>query len=405
MRLLQFAVALAILVVATEVRAGGEDLAIVVQPNVPLYWQDRVVAQLQLGDVVTVDRQDTTRLMVRSWRIGWIDRGAVRVPREASEHLSQLLQARNTSELYYARAMARWCSMEPAGLQDCEAALRLDPQNWRAMLAQSNFLIVSHRQNEARALINRAVEMSRGANAALFERARMYDTAGDDQRALDDYNAMVLRDPGNGWLRAMRCWVLMQLKQYDAAIEDATFAVNFYPHFQGVYLSRATAWQNKNEMDRALQDLARELEIYPHSTGAYHLRVTISTLQKNHKQVLSDANRLLMMDPDDEIGLFARAMVHFEGKKFDLAVDDFTRLLTHDDDHLMARYLRAACYMSLERFEDAIADLNVVIVGQDENLPMALCTRAMAYSKLGNEAQSKSDIQTALKINPNLFKD
>lgn len=89
-------------------------------------------------------------------------------------------------------------------LEDFEAALRLDPGNLTALLAQGDLHFAQERPAQAEASYARAIAAAPGQPLAWINRGVARDEQGRHQEAIADYDQALRLDPGSGTALANR---------------------------------------------------------------------------------------------------------------------------------------------------------------------------------------------------------
>jgi lipoprotein NlpI len=73
-------------------------------------------------------------------------------------------------------------------------------------------------------------------------------------------------------------------REYDKAIEDYTAAIRLEPN-ASYYVSRASAWNNKQDFDRAIEDYSEAVRLDPKYAWAQLGRAVAKTLKRDHKAI------------------------------------------------------------------------------------------------------------------------
>ena len=166
-----------------------------------------------------------------------------------------------------------------------------------------------------------------------------------------------------------------------------------------------------NSVDKATPTApAAKTTTAPPSEAAKAREVARQYLQEGKKKLeaklydpaIGDFNRAAELDPNNHLIYFNRAHAYYQKALYDDAIADLTRAINLDGvnaDDFYAMTYRAIVYMKKGAFDAALADLNQALtfgVQQDH----AYFVRGLLYKSKGDLAQAKSDLQAALRINP-----
>jgi tetratricopeptide (TPR) repeat protein len=107
------------------------------------------------------------------------------------------------------------------------------------------------------------------------------------------------REPKESLAEALqiRCQMLNQKGERDAAIADCDRAIALKPDYGDAYFRRATAYLNKGDNDRAIADYSRTIELKPDSVGALSLRGMVYARKGDYDRAIEDYTRVLQLNP------------------------------------------------------------------------------------------------------------
>jgi tetratricopeptide (TPR) repeat protein len=113
------------------------------------------------------------------------------------------------------------------------------------------------------AVVKAGKETEAGIADAIGNRGLAYKNKGEYERAIQDYNEAIRRNPSNANNYNLRGSAYDEIKQHDRAIEDYNMALKLRPKFASAFNNRGVAYRNKGQFARAIQDYDEALKIDP----------------------------------------------------------------------------------------------------------------------------------------------
>jgi lipoprotein NlpI len=169
--------------------------------------------------------------------------------------------------------------------------------------------------NLAFELCTRAIQSGalsgRGLAVTFSNRGNAYQSKGDYQRAIQDYDEALRIDP------------------------DSALAFN----------NRGSAFQHMGNYDRAIQDYDQAIRLDSSSALAYNNRGRANHLKEDYPKALKDYGDAIDLDPDFPLPFYNRGLTRFDQGLFIAAVPDFVRALQLDPAkpyRVLALYLAKA---------------------------------------------------------------
>jgi tetratricopeptide (TPR) repeat protein len=95
----------------------------------------------------------------------------------------------------------------------------------------------------------------------------------------------------------IRCQVLSERGERDAAIRDCDRAIELKPDSTDAYFKRATAYLNKGDADRAIADYTQTIRLKPDSVGAFTLRGMAYAHKGDYDRAIADYTHALQLYP------------------------------------------------------------------------------------------------------------
>ena len=255
-----------------------------------------------------------------------------------------------------------------------------------------------------------------------------------DQAAADDAPRTA-----DGWGR--RGDALMSRREYDAALDAFTKAVELEPKAPGRYIDRARARLAAGRGALAMADLDHALELKPGDETALTLRGEIFLNNDDLVRAEADFAAAATAAPDDASlqlriaqayewrGRYEPAISHYDawigahpkdeslwqalngrcwaramlGRDLDKALADCDAAVGKAPSNSAVFDSRGLVRLRLGRFKEAIADYDMALELQPK-LAWSLYGRGLAKKRLGRTAEGEADIQAAVALNPDLPK-
>jgi tetratricopeptide (TPR) repeat protein len=165
-------------------------------------------------------------------------------------------------------------------------------------------------------------------------------------------------------------------------------------------LSRANAQGQKGEYGRVIEDTTRAIKRAPSAVAYYTRALAYHNLGQNERAV-ADCDAALEIESDNPNALFVRAASYQGMAEYAKAIRDYTEVLRLDPAREDALFSRGAAYYSAGEYEQAVDDFSSTI---DRGVAdgTVLYLRALAYEELGRIADARSDMEKALRLDPDL---
>ena len=149
------------------------------------------------------------------------------------------------------------------------------PLNPHLALAFNNRGIFRKRKGDIKGALA-DYEMAISSNAAYpnarVGRGNIYFNAGQDDKALEDYNKVADLDPTNGYNLSARGSIFAKRGQNDLALQDLNKAIQYEPFFKDAYSNRALVYLNAGNFAEALKDVDSFLKLSPNDAGMYEMK-------------------------------------------------------------------------------------------------------------------------------------
>jgi len=157
----------------------------------------------------------------------------------------------------------RWApsEIELKGLEKPKAVIRrstaylaLSPNDYYTYMERGNALLESGRIDEARADLNRAVELNPGFSYGLYSRSKLHIREEAYIAGLEDLDAAVDHAPDDSLYLTGRANLLLTMGEYQKALEDCNKAIEVDNRYVLAYMARKQVYSNLGDTEKATAD-------------------------------------------------------------------------------------------------------------------------------------------------------
>jgi uncharacterized protein (TIGR03000 family) len=246
-------------------------------------------------------------------------------------------------------------------LEDCNAALRLAPDNPRAHALRA---------------------------WAYCHKDKQYE------QALADCNAALQRDPENALAFAHRGHTYWHLQDYERALTDTTTAIRLAPRLALAYRDRGTVYRDRRQYDKAVADLTEAVRLDPTSDAAFNTRAYAYISMGQYDQGIADATAALRLNPKNVAAYNNRGWAYNSKGQYRQGILECNEALRLNPEYAMAYNNRGWAYIELGQLDQGIADCTRALQLNPKNVH-AYRNRGKAYSKRGDRARADADYAAA----------
>jgi tetratricopeptide (TPR) repeat protein len=276
---------------------------------------------------------------------------------------------------------------------------------------------------------NAAIRINPKDSLAYNNRGMLWRERGDADRAIADFTAAIAIDPlprsdeafsrrGKSVVPRRevniyenRALTLLERSDFDGAIADFDQAIRRDPNAAESYNGRGAAWRAKGELDRALADFSYAIKLDGTNLGASYNRGLVEVANGKHDAALADLATVLHLDPDFVDAYEARAEAFLGKADSKHAVAELDEAIRRDPRRARDYYLRGSIrydqYMGFlgdgwiekEDLQSAIADFGEAIRLDDQNAD-ARYARGLAENTNGQGDLAARDFAEAVRLEP-----
>jgi len=280
---------------------------------------------------------------------------------------------------------------------------------------------------------NQYLKIHPESEEARFYRAEAYSLLGENDKAINEYTQLIVKNPLNINALLGRAHFYKKSKQYNKAIYDLQTANSLDTNCINCKVELSELYLDMNNYRQAM-DIANELILKnPQSEVAYNLRGEIYAMQNRNSEAIKDYNKALAIRPNykkasinlqrlrqklnsenPEIETFTDLIkkspnkasnFYYRGiereKVFDFrnALDDYTKAINlhYSNDEVYLK--RAKLYEKFNEKEKALADYNVYIQNHQWDINVII-KRINLLEELNQLKFAEGDLNKVIKMQP-----
>jgi len=252
---------------------------------------------------------------------------------------------------------------------------------------------VRHQQFD-RAIQDYDASLKRDPNSAiaLGERAVVYNQIGDP-----DADQAIRLDPNYVLAYAARGNALSQKGQFDQAIVALSKSIGLDPKQQWLYINRSTVWNAKGETDRAIADLDAAIRLDPKQAVPYNNRCWVWTAKGELDNALADCNQALELDANFAVAYSNRGVVWFQKGELDSALSDFNKAIRIDPSYWAGFTGRGDVWRKKGELDRALADFQQA-VRISPRAARSFVSEGLVFEAQGQIDRARSAYQQAVAL-------
>ena len=188
-------------------------------------------------------------------------------------------------------------------------------------------------------------------------------------------------------------------KNYKAAIEQFTFAIQLDAKMTDAYIYRGIAKDAIDDFDGAIGDFSFARQLDTNDVFVYVERARTFMNMKNYDAAEQDYLKVTQLSPnsrDAEEAWENLAEIKYKQKTYRTAANYFTRILRFRPSDAEVFYSRGECKFFLEDYQGVIKDCDKALENDNDN-GKAFALRAQAKIKLNDKEGACMDLHKAKK--------
>lgn len=219
-------------------------------------------------------------------------------------------------------------------------------------------------------------------------------------KAIDAYEELLAKKPGDARYHFNRAYALIKLNRYTEAEEALNNVIVLAPAFPDSYLNRGVCRLNRNKLPEALADFDKAIELAPESKNAYLNRADVYLRTAKCERAITDLNKALRFGVDSVYVFYKRGIAYGHCKAYDKAITDLDDAVRLWPDSSFLKYNRGWAYLRGGQYEASIRDFKICVEKQIHT-DTALATLGFLHTQLSDTTQALSYLDRAIKQNPN----
>jgi tetratricopeptide (TPR) repeat protein len=230
-----------------------------------------------------------------------------------------------------------------------------------------------------------------------FYSAYNKEKAGDNYKAIEDYNKAIEIDPNYALAYTNRGFSKHNLKDFNGAIEDHDKAIELDPEIINVYVNRGASKSELKDYYGAIEDFNKAIELDPSYDKAYLNRGFSKSELKDYYGAIEDFNKAIELNSNYTKAYYNRGISKYYLNDFNGAIEDHDKAIELDPNFALSYSNRATSKFMLKDYYGAIADFTKVIE-IDPNNADVYYNRGISKSRLRDYSGTCQDARKAQSL-------
>jgi len=188
------------------------------------------------------------------------------------------------------------------------------------------------------------------------------------------------------------------IKQYNAAINDFTKAINLNNNNEDFYISRANTYMIIKNYVAAIKDFDKAIEINKDNDHSFYRRGLANFELDDYDKAIKDFSKAIELNPCYSDYLIWRAKCYFEQEKYDLALKDIEKA-SEDNISTVSCFWKGMIYREKAEYESAIQEFSQAII-LDPYVEEIYVERGYTYLNMNRGNLAIEDFEKAISLNP-----
>lgn len=252
------------------------------------------------------------------------------------------------------------------------------------------------RYQQAKADVNRALQIEPKMQRALLNRANLYDRNGKLEAALKDLNLVLDEEADAVAALKIRSTIYGKMGEKEKAMEDLKLAISIDPDNPELYNNKGIVFSIGNQLDSAKASFQKAI-----------------ALNQNYLQARMNLGRLYLENKETEKAIPELGAVYFEDQDIYLNAYLLGRAYFELDEiekgkKILSKFAndeRRASQIALQLFQDSLIEESIyyftIAMGESDLRSKSLYQRAQAYKKLGQKEDALDDLLAVIEVVPN----
>jgi predicted O-linked N-acetylglucosamine transferase (SPINDLY family) len=258
-----------------------------------------------------------------------------------------------------------------AGLTLMDRALKVSPGNAAILYNRANTLREMGRLEDALAGYDAALKIRKDNIAALNNRGTVLQSLHRYQKAIDNFDAVLRLNPHHADALVNRGNALVELKRGAEALENYDRALVIAPSAVAALYGKGNALANLNRLEEAVSFYERALALEPNNPQLLNNCGNALCKLSRYGEAIAAFDRAIAAAPRDADPFSNRGNALMLLRRFEEALASYERALVLHPDHGETLYGRASALVELKRHDEAIAAFQELLRKQPD-YPYAL---------------------------------
>jgi tetratricopeptide (TPR) repeat protein len=239
-------------------------------------------------------------------------------------------------------------------------------------------------------------------SAALRNRGLTYDSLGDHDRAIAEYDKSLLLWPDYAEVLNSRGFAYYEKGDDDRAVADYDKAIRLKPDFDLALTNRGLIYVNKGDYDLAIADFDKLLLLEPDNATGLNNRGFSYYAKGDYERAVADYDKAIELRPDYGLALNNRGLLYEKKGDHDRAIADLDRAIASEPTLAWAFDNRGNAYNNKGQYDRAIVDYDRAIQ-LSPGFVNTYLDRSLAYESKGDHDRALADLNKALELKPTYF--
>jgi tetratricopeptide (TPR) repeat protein len=231
----------------------------------------------------------------------------------------------------------------------------------------------------------------------FLQEIRYLAEEGELLQSLDTIDARLEAKPEWAELHAARGNVLLEMKQYQGAVQAFTRALEYSPGDAAVHYQRARAYRSQEKYEKAIADLEKACRLEPENLNLLEEIGQMYQAAGQYGKAAGYLERYTGYFPEKPEARFIYGQIHLDAGRYFDALDQFNACLRMDDTDPRFFAARGKTYLETKTYRYAIQDFGMAL-DLDANDPEVWYLRGQARWNTGDRAGALSDWEKAARL-------
>jgi len=304
------------------------------------------------------------------------------------------------SEVYFNRARARFNKLHNIRISSLLHELYFFPDY------RNKVFDLKEVTNEIINDYTKSLELDESSSNAFFNRGYAYNTIGEYQNAIADFENAIKIHPedasyynGLGISYSNLTDSTNNIDIYDTAIKQLEKAISLSPNNAIFWHEYGTIFLRKRDHNKAVKYFSKALELDSTYIYSLHSRATLYRYLNKFSESILDYTLLINLGYYKQDSYFYRGQCYFAIKDCPSAINDFSKCIELKKDNINALFSRGVCYAIIEEYILSIKDYNSILKLEESS--STYTNRGNGYLNLKQYNKALEDYNRALEIDPN----